>query len=284
VKPSRLADWVELTKPRIVVASSLAALAGGLAASHAVDPLLLVVAIVGVGLVSSSAGMLNQVLERATDALMPRTASRPLPAGRVTPLAATVVGVALGVGGLALLAWRANGLTTALAFFALVAYLFVYTPLKRVTSFNTFVGAVPGALPPVLGWSAVANDLGPGAYALFALMFLWQLPHFLSIAWLYRDDYARGGMHMLPEHDPAGAITSRQVCVHAVALCVASLLPFAFGLAGPVYLVGAVLLGIYFLVPSFRFLRDHSDAAARRVLVASLVYLPGVLCLVALRR
>jgi protoheme IX farnesyltransferase len=289
-------DLVELTKPRIVAAGAIAALAGYLAGADApwadaaasaaprLDVARLLAALIGITAITAAAGALNQVLERKIDARMPRTANRPLPAGRIGVGAATAYGIALAAGSLALLVTRVNALTAALAFFAFASYLFVYTPLKRVTSLNTFVGAVPGALPPVLGWTAATGRLDVGAYALFAILFLWQLPHFLAIAWLYRDDYARGGLVMLPAHDPDGALTARQACIHAVALCLVSLLPFALRMGGPLYLVGALLLGALFLVPAFRFLRTPAEASARTLLRASLVYLPGLLCLIALGR
>jgi len=276
-------DLVMLTKPRIVAAGTLAAAAGFLCARDRVDAGALAIALVAIGAVTAAAGILNQVLERDTDARMPRTADRPLPAGRVSAAFATTLGIALALGSLALAAWRINALTTVLMLFALVAYLFVYTPLKRVTTLNTFVGAVPGALPPVLGWTAAADSLGRGAYALFAILFLWQLPHFLAIAWLYRRDYAAGGLKMLPAADPDGALVSRQICFHAVSLCLASLLPFVFRMAGPAYLVGAILLGLLFVIPSFRFWSGPSDVRARRVMQASLLYLPVLLCLLALK-
>ncbi len=284
VKSSRPGDWLELTKPRIVAASALAALAGYLAGAPRVDAVALLFTLLGVTAVTAAAGVLNQVLERDVDARMPRTANRPLPSGRIGVGVAWALGLALAAGSLALLAARVNALTAALAFLALGSYLFIYTPLKRVTSLNTFVGAVPGALPPVLGWTAATGELGLGAFALFALLFLWQLPHFLSIAWIYRADYARGGLVMLPAHDPDGRLTARQACVHAVSLYLVSLLPFWLRMAGPVYLVGALLLGALFLVPAFRFLRAPADASARVLLRASLVYLPVLLCLIALGR
>lgn len=280
--PSRLHDLVELTKPRIVSAGAVAALAGFLAANRHVDGAKLAATLVGIGGITAAAGALNQVMERDVDALMPRTADRPLPSGRMSVATAVVIGLVLAAGSLALLALRTNPLTAALAFFAFASYLGIYTPLKRITTLNTFVGAIPGALPPVLGWAAANNELGAGAFALFALLYLWQLPHFLAIAWLYRDDYAKGGLRMLPARDPDGAMTARQMCVHAVALCAASLLPIRFGLAGPVYFVGAVVLGLGFLWPSFQFLRHPAEATARRVLRVSLVYLPAVLSLLAL--
>ena len=284
MKPSLVSDWIDLGKPRIVAAGALAALAGYLAPGQPVDASRLLFALAGIGVVTAAAGMLNQVLETAIDARMPRTAQRPLPSGRVSVRAAAIVGIVLALASLLLLAVRSNALTTGLAFIALVSYLFVYTPLKRVTSLNTFVGAIPGALPPVLGWTAATNSLGAGAYALFAILYVWQLPHFLAIAWLYRRDYEMGGLKMLPAHDPDGSLVARQMCFHAVALCLVALLPFRFGLAGPLYLVGTLFFGLLFLIPAFRFMARRTDTSARHVLLASLVYLPGVLCLIALGR
>jgi protoheme IX farnesyltransferase len=279
-----LRDFVQLTKPRIVVASVVAALAGFLAGSRHLDEQTLVLALLGVAEITAAAGILNQVMERDIDARMSRTAGRPIPAGRVRPATARALGILLAVSSIAVLGAGVNALTAWLALFALASYLFLYTPLKRVTSFNTFVGAIPGALPPVLGWTAATNQLGIGAFALFAILFLWQLPHFLAIAWIYRDDYARGGLVMLPAHDPDGSLTARQACVHAIALCLVALLPFAIGMGGALYLIGALLLVPVFLVPAWRFLRAPADASARALMRASLVWLPGWLCLVAIGR
>lgn len=279
----RFRDVLMLTKPRIVAAGSLAALAGYLASSRHVALQPLIESLAAIAGITAAAGILNQVQERDIDARMPRTADRPLPTGRISVRFATTFGVALAAASLGLCAWRVNALTTAFAVFAFVSYLFVYTPLKRVTTLNTFVGAVPGALPPVLGWTAATGELGRGAYALFAILFLWQLPHFLAIAWLYRRDYALGGLKMLPSRDPDGAVVGGQVCVHAVSLCLVALLPFVWGIAGPLYLVGSIVLGLVFLIPSLQFWRVRSDVAARRVMLASLIYLPGLLCLLALR-
>ena len=275
-------DLIELTKPRIVAAGTVAALAGFLFANLHVDGVALIYALIGIGGITAAAGVLNQVMERDVDALMPRTMDRPLPCGRIAVRTATAIGVVLAVASLALLLWKSNLLTAGLAAFAFSSYLGIYTPLKRVTTLNTFVGAIPGALPPVLGWTAARGELGAGAFALFAILYLWQLPHFLAIAWLYRKDYERGGLVMLPSRDPQGSMTARQMCFHAVGLCVVSLLPVRFGLAGPVYFVGAVILAVMFLWPSFEFLREPAEGTARRVLRASLVYLPGLLSLLAL--
>ena len=277
-------DLLQLTKPRIVAASIVAALAGFLAGSRHLDEQTLVLALIGVAEITAAAGILNQVMERDIDARMNRTAGRPLPSGRVRPSTATALGVLLAALSIVVLAVGVNWLTAGLAAFALFSYLFLYTPLKRVTSLNTFVGAIPGALPPVLGWTAATNQIGVGGFVLFAVLFLWQLPHFLAIAWIYREDYARGGLVMLPAHDPDGSMTSRQACVHAIALCFVALLPFAVGMGGSVYLVGALGLGGYFLLPAYRFLRAPADGTARSLLRASLVWLPGWLCLVALGR
>ncbi|MSR47602.1 MAG: protoheme IX farnesyltransferase [Planctomycetes bacterium] len=276
-------DLLMLTKPRIVAAGALAALAGYLAANEPVELRPLIEALLAIGGITAAAGILNQVLERDIDARMPRTMQRPLPAGRVSVRFATVLGIALAVASVALCAVRVNALTTTIVLFAFVSYLFVYTPLKRLTTLNTFVGAVPGALPPVLGWTAAANDLGLGAYALFAILYLWQLPHFLAIAWIYRRDYEQGGLKMLPSCDPDGALVARQICVHAVSLCLVSLLPFGLRLAGPIYLVGAIGLGVMFVASALRFWHGPSDLRARRVMLTSLVYLPGILCLLALK-
>jgi len=281
-EPARWRDFLELTKPRIVSASIVAALAGFLVASPHVDGARLLATLIGVTGITAAAGVLNQVMERDVDALMVRTAARPLPSGRIGVATATTLGLALAAGSLFVLVTRTNLLTTALAAIAFASSLGIYTPLKRVTTLNTFVGALPGALPPVLGYAAARGELGAGAFALFAILYLWQLPHFLAIAWLYRADYAAAGFVMLPVRDPEGAMTARQMCVHAVALCAASLLPVAFGLAGPVYLLGAIALGALFLQPTFQFLRAPAEETARRVLRRSLVYLPGLLSLLAL--
>ena len=229
------ADWLELTKPRITMMVVFTALVGFVAASAA-SPWsgLLTAALVGTGLVAGGASVLNMVMERDTDALMQRTRTRPIPAGRIRPADARWFGALLTFGGLALLLSLCGALAALVAFSTWASYLFLYTPLKRRTHLSTLVGAVPGALPPVIGWAAASGRLEPGAFILFAIVFLWQIPHFLAIAWLYRDDYERGGFPMLPVIDREGRVTGRQAVLHSVALLVVSLAPVAAGLGGTV--------------------------------------------------
>ena len=277
---SAVRDFVELTKPRITLMVVLTALVGFLMASPAgLRPGSLVACLVGTALVAAGASSLNMLLERRTDALMQRTRDRPLPSGRLRPAEALSFGLAITILGLAILGWFAGFLAGAVALATWVTYLLVYTPLKTRTSLNTLVGAVPGALPPVIGWSAASGSLDPGAGVLFAILFLWQVPHFLAIAWIYRDDYAQGGLHMLPVVDPDGRITGRQAVAHSLGLLVVSLTPTAAGMAGNLYLVGAAFLGLALTGISVAAAVERTPAAARRLFLASLVYLPALLSL-----
>lgn len=269
-------DWIELAKPRITGMVVFTALVGFVVASPP-GPVLtavLAAALVGTGLVAAGASVLNQVMERGTDALMLRTQGRPIPSGRVQPNEARVFGGVLTASGLALLAWGCGWLAAFVALATWASYLFVYTPLKRRTPLATLVGAVPGALPPVIGWAAARQSLDTGTFILFAILFLWQVPHFLAIAWLYRDDYARAGFPMLPVLDREGSFTGRQAVVHSLALLLVSLLPTAAGLAGPVYLAGAFLLGVTLTLFALRLARVRDLVAARALFLASVVYLP----------
>jgi protoheme IX farnesyltransferase len=277
----RALDFVELTKPRIAVLVLFTVAAGALVAQRgAPDLTLLLNTLVGTALVAAAASALNQLLERQSDALMRRTENRPLPAGRLQPAEVLVFGIVLAVAGLTWLALTArHPLAVVVAAFTLFSYVFVYTPLKRHTTLNTLVGAVPGALPPVIGWAAVAGTLDREIVALFLIVFLWQIPHFLAIAWIYREDYARAGLRMLPVADAEGAMTGLQMLSYCLALVPVSLLPVLFRQAGPVYGAGALLLGIGFTAAAVGFLRETSNANARRVLHASLVYLPLLLAL-----
>jgi protoheme IX farnesyltransferase len=281
-----LADLVELTKPRITFMVAVTTAAGFLLAAQdaALAPLLLFHVLAGTALVASGAAALNQVLERDTDARMPRTAGRPLPAGRLHPDAALAWGVGLVLGGLAYLALGVNLLTALVGAASAALYVFAYTPLKRVSSLSTLVGAVPGALPPVMGWTAVRDNLDPGAWALFGILFLWQLPHFLSIAWLYRDDYARGGFPMLSVADTGGHRTARQAVLYGAALVPVSLLPSVLGLTGAAYFIGALGLSLAFLGCCAAFAAARSQARARRLLLASVLYLPAVLLVMLIDR
>lgn len=274
----RLAGFLELTKPRITFLVVLTTLVGFLVASPRPVPVLLLLhALVGTALTAGAAGALNQWAERRLDAEMRRTARRPLPSGQLTPLEAAVFGVGLTLAGTAYLALTTNGLASALAAVTIASYLLLYTPLKRVTSLATVVGAVPGALPPLIGWAAARGRLGVEAWVLFGILFLWQMPHFLALAQLYRADYARAGFRMLTVEDATGRGAGRQATLYALALVPVSLLPTPLGLAGPVYFLGALALGIAFLAAGVAMAVDPtSPAAARRLFHVSLLYLPAI--------
>jgi heme o synthase len=275
----RLADFLTLTKPEITFNVVLTALVGFLAAAHGtVAPLVLLRALLGTALVAGAASALNQWVEREHDAVMKRTIRRPLPAGRLAPGDGLAFGLALGVTGTAYLGLAVNPLAAALAAATAASYLLVYTPLKRVTSLATVVGAVPGAMPPLIGWAAARGDLGPGAWVLFLILFFWQMPHFLALAALYRRDYARAGFRVLPVVDPDGASTGRQSVLYALALLVVSLLPTPLGMAGPLYFFGALALGGGFVYYGLRLaISPESHLHASGLFRYSLLYLP-VLC------
>jgi protoheme IX farnesyltransferase len=281
---SRLLDYVALTKPRIAALVLFTVAAGVLLAAGGAVPLpLLVHTVLGTALVASGASALNQLLERHRDARMSRTENRPLPAGRLTPVEVLIFGLLLGLGGTAyLLLALPHPCAAILAAVSFLCYVGIYTPLKPYTSLNTLVGAVPGALPPVIGWAAVSGAITPGAVVLFAILFLWQVPHFLAIAWIYRAEYARAGMCMLPVLDPHGVRTGQRMIAFCLALVPASLGPVLLGSAGLIYLGGAVLLGLYFLAGAVAFRRSRTQRQARRVLRISLFYLPALLLLLLL--
>jgi protoheme IX farnesyltransferase len=271
----RVADFVALTKPRLnllVLLTTLAAMY--LAAPEGVPPLTLLNTLIGTALVAGGASALNQVWERDTDGRMRRTRTRPVPDGRLQPGEATRFGLGLSIAGLALLTAGVNALSATVAAVTLVSYVLLYTPLKRRTWLSTLVGAFPGALPPVIGWAAVTDGISTAAIALFAIVFLWQIPHFLAIAWLYREDYAEAGLPLLPIVEPDGLSTGRQACAYAAALLPVSVAPAWFGLAGPIYISAALALGAALLWLSARFAVDRSSASARRLFFASIVYLP----------
>jgi protoheme IX farnesyltransferase len=276
----RLAAYLALTKPRIGMMVLVTVATGFfLGARGAAHPWALGLTLIGTGLVAGGASAWNQYLERERDLRMRRTASRPLPSGRLKPFEAAAFGVLLTVAGLAILGLAVNGVAAALAFLTFVLYVVIYTPLKPLTTLNTAVGAVPGALPPVIGWAAATGQLGAEAWALFLIVFLWQFPHFLAIAWIYRDDYARAGYKMLPTVDPRGAITGRQAAGYALALVPGGLLPAVVGLAGGLYFAGALVLGLGYLYCAVRFWAQVTDHSARCLLRASFVYLPAILIL-----
>jgi heme o synthase len=282
VRP-RLADYLELTKPRVAVLVLFTVAAGALLGGDLhVHGLVLFNVLLGTALVAAGASTLNQLIERRTDARMRRTENRPLPAGRLQPLEVLVFGVLLGAGGVVYLLltldhWHAAA-TAAVTF---VLYVGVYTPLKPRTTLNTLIGAVPGALPPLIGWAAVRGALTWEALPLFLIVFLWQVPHFLAIAWIYRDQYARAGLRMQPVFDRTGRACGWRMVGYCLALLPASLAPLLFSM-GAVYGLGAGLLGLGFLASAFGFLRAPSTQQARRVLRASLFYLPGIFALLLL--
>lgn len=272
---TRVADYLALTKPRLNFLVVLTTAAGYfLGAPRGFDLWAMASAVVGTALVAGGAAVLNQVYERDTDALMRRTRMRPLPDGRVSPADATMFGIALTGCGLTLLAARANLCAALLALATIVIYLIVYTPMKRRSALSTLVGAVPGALPPLIGWAASHGEVSTGGGALFAIVFLWQMPHFMAIAWLYRDDYRKAGFPMLPVVEPEGLRTGRQAVLYAAALLPVSLVPTLVGVSGLAYAGIALALGAVLLWLAMRFAVTRSEATARRLFLGSISYLP----------
>lgn len=277
--------YLELTKPRITFLVVLSALTGFWLASRAgIDYPGLLHTVIGVTLLASGIAALNQYLERDLDALMRRTQMRPLPAGKLSPGRGLLFGASISVIAEIYLAWFLNPLTALLGLVALSSYLFIYTPLKKRTTWCTFVGAFPGALPPLLGWTAARNGIGIEALVLFAILFLWQFPHFHAISSLYREDYERGGIRMLPVVEPDGRSTAREIVFYTLALIPVSLLPAFLKLSGTLYLVGAIVLGLLFLYFAISAARHKSKAGARLLLRASVLYLPLLLGLMIVSR
>jgi len=270
-----LGDYLALTKPRLNFLVVLTSAAGYyLGATSRIDPWLMTEAVAGTALVAGGAAVLNQVYERDTDKLMRRTRTRPLPDGRVTVREARLWGFALSVAGLAWLMLATNPIAAALAFATLVLYLIIYTPMKRRTSIATLIGAVPGALPPLIGWTAAHGLASAGGWSLFAILFLWQIPHFMAIAWMYREDYGQAGFPMLPVIEPDGRRTGRQAVLYAAALLPVSLVPALVGINSVVYFPVAFVLSSGLLWLAIRFASERSDATARRLFFGSITYLP----------
>ena len=285
---SRGVDFYELTKPRmnfLVLVTTLVGfyMAVGGAGGH-VRWALLLPTLIGTALCAAGASVLNQFVERDLDKLMPRTRNRPVPAGRIAPGEALVTGVVFGAAGVATLALCVNVLTAMLGGLTLLLYVLLYTPLKRVTTLNTVVGAIPGAIPPLMGFTAVDDALSPGALALFAILFIWQMPHFLAIAILYKRDYALGGFKMLPVVDADLNFTSRQIVLYATALVPVSLMPSLIGVAGAVYFAFAVLSGLAFLSFGVSCATSKTRVDARKLFFASIIYLPALLGVMMLDR
>ena len=272
---SRFAVFSELVKARLTALVLLTTLVGFYMGQRgAMNYTLLVHTLLGTALVACGAAALNQLLEREHDAQMRRTETRPLPAGRLTPDAVLVIGGVMSAFGLLYLATAVNLITSLLGAVTLGSYLFVYTPLKRITTLNTVIGAVPGALPPLMGWTAACGEVTGQGWALFGILFFWQLPHFWAIAWMCRHDYARAGFVMLPVLDPAGGRTGRQAVSHTLGLLPVSLCPFLFHMTGMVYLTGALALGFVFLWFAVQFARALDERRARLLFFASILYLP----------
>ena len=283
VSRTRVSDFVTLTKPGITVMVAITAAVGFYVASHGAFDWRIFVHLLGGTLLSSAgAAAFNMLMERKLDAKMDRTKTRPLPSGRMAPAEAGVFGGVLCAVGLVWLAIGVNPLTAALSAATMVSYLALYTPLKTKSSLCTLVGAIPGALPPVMGWAAARGSVEMGAWILFLILFFWQLPHFLALAWMYREDYARGGFPMLSVEEPTGASSGRQVVLQTLALLVVSVLPFGFQMAGDGYLVAALVLGAAFLGFGVAFAVERSRTRASRLFLASITYLPLVLGALAL--
>jgi protoheme IX farnesyltransferase len=271
----KLAAFVELTKPRITFLIVLTSAAGFcLGSKSQVDYFALTNAMLGIALLSSGIATLNQFMERELDGRMRRTLTRPLPTGKLTPAQALWFGVALTLAAEIYLALFVNLLTAAFGVTIIVGYLFCYTPLKTRSSLSTVVGAFPGAMPPLMGWTAATGHAGVEAWALFAILFAWQFPHFLAIAWMYREDYARAGILMLPVVEPAGRLTAQQIVIWTLLLVPVSLFPAALGTTGAVYFYGAFVLGLLFLATSVHAALSNTRRGARRLLLASVLYLP----------
>ncbi|MFN0138534.1 MAG: heme o synthase [Pyrinomonadaceae bacterium] len=271
----RIVAFLELTKPRIAFLLVLTSAAGFyLGSSAPFDWILFANSVIAITLLAFGVATLNQFWERDLDQLMERTATRPLPTRKVTSYEALFFGVAQCVIAEVYLLLAVNVLTAILGLIVVVGYVLVYTPLKTRTSASTAIGALPGALPPLMGWTAAANEISMTAWALFAMQYLWQFPHFLAIAWMYREEYAKAGILMLPVVEPSGRITARQIVMFSIMLLPVSLAPFFFGISGIIFLVGASLLGVWMLWASIRTARARTNESAKKLLLVSVIYLP----------
>jgi protoheme IX farnesyltransferase len=281
----RALAFFELTKPRIAVLLVLTSAAGFyLASNQGFQPLLFINAMAAITLLAFGVSTLNQYIERDIDPLMKRTAERPLPTKRVTPTEALIFGIAQCVIAEVYLLLATNALTALLGLSVIVGYVLLYTPLKTRSSLSTVVGAIPGAMPPLMGWTAATGEITIVAWALFATQFLWQFPHFLAIAWLYRGEYAKAGILMLPVIEPAGHMTARQIVLFTIMLVPVSLAPFFFHVSGFIFVIGAVILGLWFLWVSIQAAITKTDQGARRLLLVSVIYLPLLFLLMVIDR
>ncbi len=280
---SWFAVYADLIKARLTFLVVLTTLVGFYVGYQGpVNYALMINTVLGTALVASGAAALNQLFEREHDAKMRRTRNRPLPSGRLQPTTVMVFGGVCGCAGLLYLALAVNLTTSVIGAVSLLSYLFIYTPLKRITWLNTAIGAIPGALPPLMGWTGARGELSAEGWALFAILAFWQLPHFLAIAWIYRDEYAKAGFKMLPVIDPDGRRTARQAVSHTLGLLPISLCPFLFHLTGTVYLIGALVLGAAFLWFAIQFARHLTVPRARQLFYVSILYLPLLLTVMVL--
>ncbi len=285
VERSRLADYITLTKPELTFLSVVTALTGYyLGSGGSINSPTLLHTLIGTALVGGGAGALNQFIERRYDSMMKRTENRPLPSGRLHPVEALLFGIVISLLGVVDLFLGVNQLTAFLAAVTWASYLFLYTPLKRITSFSTFVGAIPGAIPPLMGWAAARNEVGVEAAVLFALLFVWQIPHFLSLAWMYKKDYARAGYRLLTVLDPDGNMAARQILGYTGFLVPLAVLPWTLGMFGFIYLTLALLLSLAFLAVSARLAFYRTNIAARHVFAGSLIYLPVLMAIMVIDR
>jgi protoheme IX farnesyltransferase len=279
----KINSYLELTKPRIAFMLVLTSAAGFyLGSAGGFNIGLFVNSMVGITLLAFGVATLNQYIERDIDTLMERTAKRPLPAGKLTPMEALIFGAVLCALAEIYLLFLVNALTAVLGLTVIVGYVLLYTPLKTRTSASTAIGAIPGAMPPLMGWTAAANHIDLSAWALFVLLFLWQFPHFFAIAWMYKEQYAKAGVVMLPVVEKDGRITARQIVLFTVMLLPVSVAPFFLGMAGFIYLGGACLLGIWFMWASISAARAKSVEKSRRLLLVSVLYLPAIFALMVL--
>jgi protoheme IX farnesyltransferase len=276
----KLAAYVELTKPRIAFMLVLTSAAGFyLGSSQGFNFTLFTNAMIGIALLAFGVATLNQFIERKTDALMDRTAKRPLPTNKISPNEALIFGIAQCAAAELYLLFLVNALTAGLGLIVIIGYVLLYTPLKTRTSASTAIGALPGAMPPLMGWTSAADSINLGAWTLFALLFLWQFPHFLAIASMYKEQYAKAGIKMLPTLEKDGKITARQILMFTILMVPVSLAPFFIGMSGIYYLAGASLLGVWFLWTSIQAARYKTVEKSRKLLLVSVLYLPIIFAL-----
>lgn len=276
-----LKGYIELSKPSILFLVLITTALGFFFAQHGIkDPKTLIITLIGAGLTCAGSAALNQYLERDSDALMNRTKKRPLPTGLILPTHAFIFGVVMVLVGVSLLCIFVNLLTAFLSLLTAFLYVLVYTPMKKISWLNTLIGAIPGAIPPMGGWAAARGELGVEAFVLFLILFAWQHPHFFAIAWMYKEDYKLAGYKMLPVLYPDGRLTFIKIICYSFFLIAVSMLPSMIGMAGDVYMAGAILLGLWMLMIAFNLYRSHTVSDARALLKASVIYLPLLLLLI----